>query len=170
MKRCEYSDLLREVASAPPVHRPPIDRQETVLAAPGESEKSAPPPVLPPILLKDEASFLESPPPMGAGGTKDQETVEAPAEYARRVAEMDARAVQDARGEEITKLLRRMLRLERAFCAVMPSLLLIPGLPEQRRKVLAQAIQLLRKALEEKSSPKAGAGRAAPGAPGKATR
>jgi hypothetical protein len=162
----DMSTLLQEAGSPPPVHRVPIDRQETILSAPGESNGGLPPPVLPPILLEDEASFLENPPPLGAGGADDQRTVEAPAGYARQVAEMDARAVQDARDEEIAKLRRRLLRLERVFCAVLPSLLLIPGLPEQRRKVLAQAIHLLKKALEEKSPPKAGAGRA----PGKAAR
>ncbi len=157
MKRLDILDmstLLQKVGSAPPVYRAPLDRQETILAVPGELEAGLPP-MPPPIPLEEEAIFLESPPALTGDG---QRTIEAPAEYRRQVAEMDARAARDARDEELASLRRRTLRLERILCAVMPSLLLIPALPEKRRKVLAEAIQLLRKTLQAESPPKAGAG------------
>ncbi len=147
----EMSTLLQKVGSAPPVYRAPLDRQETILALPGELEGSMPPP----IPLNEEAIFLENPPPLTAD---DQRTVEAPAEYKRQVAEMDARAAQETGEDELASVRRRMLRLERILCAVMPSLLLIPALPEKRRKVLAQATQLLKKAIVEESAQKPGAG------------
>jgi hypothetical protein len=173
VKHREFSDLIREVASAPSVQPKPLERQETIPAVPGELAASHAVPV--PIREKSASGdlpWIPSPEEKAHGAmatapsslnTDNQKTVKAPPDYERQIAAM----VEDAaREREIGNLSRRVQRLERILYAVLPNLLLIPQFLAKQRAVVTKATELLRRALiEERPAKSQGVGAA--GAAGK---
>jgi hypothetical protein len=173
VKTSDFPDLLREVASAPPVRPKPLARQETIPADPGELAASQAVPA--PISEKSPSGdlpWLPSPEEMAQGAmatapralnTDNQKTVKAPPDYERQIAAMVEEA---AREREIGNLSRRVHRLERILYAVLPNLLLIPQFLAKQRAVVTKATELLRRALiEEQRAKSQGVGAA--GAPEK---
>jgi hypothetical protein len=170
VKHREFSDLIREVASAPSVQPKPLERQETIPAVPGELAASHAVPA--PIAEKTTSGDLPwcpSPEEKAQGATAtaapgpatdNQLTVKAPPDYKRQIAAMVEEA---AREREIAHLSRRVHRLERILYAVLPNLLLIPQFLAKQRAVVTKATELLRRALiEEQRAKSQGVGAAGP--------
>lgn len=139
MKTREFPDLLREVASAPPVQPKPLGRQETIPEPGAQAASHADPapiteknaighlPWIPSPEETAQGSTAAAPPPPN---TDNQKTVKAPPDYERQIAAMVEEA---AREREIAHLSRRVHRLERILYVVLPNLLLIPQFLAKQR-------------------------------------
>ena len=175
MKRIEFAELVRQVASAPavapgtefPWGAGPLERQETIMAEPARSAAISPSPA--PAVEVDRGGApcrsAGSEPQTAAEGasidevTKDnpipiwarQRTAMAPEDYLRSMAEADAKAVAEerARDVELERLRGQARIIQRSMYAVRGNLLLLAPHSARERALVAQSLELLRTSLED---------------------